>query len=131
MGPCAEGTKTPSVVPGGIGIRAEGRHTQSAPGHKAEVIARVLAARPPPQTYVGARYAGAGGEATPWDHDPKKKEQGLRRVRCFDASRPYTKHTQTSADIRYWGRITDAAVRKGARTDTYTVARGRISGEVR
>ena len=35
---------------------------------------------------------------------------------------------QTSADIRYWGRITDAAVHKGARAGTYAVARGRISG---
>ena len=60
MGPCAEGTKTPSVVPGGI--RAEGRHTQSAPGHKAEVIARVLAARPPLHPTWAHDMMGRGGK---------------------------------------------------------------------
>ena len=60
VGPCAEGTKTPSVVPGGI--RAEGRHTQSAPGHKAEVIARVLAARPPLHPTWAHDLLGGGGK---------------------------------------------------------------------
>ena len=69
-GPCAEGTKIPSVVPGGR--RAEGLHTQSVPGHKVEVMGLGCQA-PRAASYVGAPCAAGGGRRRLW-LQPKKKE---------------------------------------------------------
>jgi len=76
-GPCAEGTKIPSVVPGGR--RAEGLHTQSVPGHKVEVMGLGCQA-PRAASYVGAPCAAGGGRRR-LGLQPKKKNS-LRKTRC-------------------------------------------------